>query len=256
MTEIKNLNTKFIGQNIIYTKETVSTNNDAKCSNECNGTVFITDFQSGGKGRLGRQWVSPPGSGIAMSVLLKPDDNFTHIQCVTLCAGLAVCKAINSLCTLNSLIKWPNDIVIGNKKVCGILTEAVTDNGKIKSIIVGIGINVTNDSFPDDISYKATSLLSETSVRYSRSELAKEIFIEFEKQYVNLLKGKLDEIIKEYENLCVNIGREACIVSKDSEIKGKAVGISENGELLISTGDEIKAVSSGEVSVIGIYENE
>ena len=251
---LEDLNTKFIGKKIIWTKETISTNTDAKNSGECDGTVFITDFQTGGKGRLGRQWVSPPKTALMMSILLKPKKKIEYLQCVTLCAGLAVCNAVNSLCNLKSLIKWPNDIVIGTKKVCGILAEAVTDNGKISSVAVGIGINVTTDTFPADISYKATSLLLETGITYKREALAKAVLTEFEKYYKKLLSGNLDEIIKEYEKSCVNIGRESVFSSKDGEINGKAVGISESGELLISLNGKITSVSSGEVSVNGIYE--
>lgn len=251
---IEKLNTKFIGKNIIWTKETVSTNNDAKNSNETDGTVFITDLQTGGKGRLGRQWISPSCSGLTMSILLKPDKEILNLQCVTLVAGLAVCNAINKLCKIQTLIKWPNDIIIGTKKVCGILTEGVAKGGKIDSVVVGIGVNVTTDNFPTEIKKKATSLLIETGIEYTREDLAKEILIEFEKYYEKLLEANISSIINEYEKLCVNIGRESFFVLNNTEIKGKAVGISENGELLIKTDNEIKSISSGEVSIKGIYD--
>lgn len=251
---IENLNTNFIGKNIIWTKETVSTNNDAKNSNEKNGTVFITDLQTGGKGRLGRQWVSPPCSGLTMSILLKPEKEILNLQCITLLTGLAVCNAINKLCNIKSLIKWPNDVIIGTKKVCGILTEGAAKDGEIDSVVVGIGVNVTTDNFTVEIKKKATSLLLETGISYNRKDLAKEILIEFEKYYENLLKGNISDIIKEYEKKCVNIGRESVFILNNTVIKGKAIGISKNGELIVNSGDKIVSVSSGEVSAKGIYD--
>ncbi|HHT9110602.1 MAG TPA: biotin--[acetyl-CoA-carboxylase] ligase [Candidatus Brocadiaceae bacterium] len=256
--EIKDgLKTKWLGQKIYFYEEVDSTNEVAKreaYKGTDDGSLFVTEQQSCGKGRLGRGWITFPGAGVWMSLLLKPDMLPNKISQITLIGGFVVCKAIRGYTGLDAYIKWPNDIVINGKKICGILTEMSTDTEKINYIIHGIGINVNIDFFPEEIAHIATSLYIEGGKNYSRKALLQEILCHFEAYYEQFLKyGSLENIISEYEQLCINIGKEIQAISGNHILYGKAVGITDSGELLIQkeTGEVIK-LNSGEVSLRGL----
>lgn len=247
----RGLNTRFIGQNVRCVRETDSTNNEAARNSLMeDGTVFTAEIQTGGKGRLGKAWVSPDGSGIWMSVLLKPDIAPPKAPEITLVAGLAVCRALKEY---GAMIKWPNDIVIEGKKVCGILTEMSAEIERVNYIICGIGINVNIESFPTQIADKATSLYRVTGERHDRCAIIKAVLEEFEPLYTEYLKSGLSPFLESYKANCVNIGRHADAVYKDKTVSGEAVDITDTGELVIKTTGGNVTVSSGEVSVSGIY---
>lgn len=248
---LSQLKTKKIGRNIVYFDETDSTNNDAKRAWEsADGSVFIAEIQNGGKGRLGRSWESPKSSGIWMSILLKPDLNPLDAPKITQTAGLAVCKALKRF---GAQIKWPNDIIIKSKKVCGILTEMSAQTDMVDYIVCGIGINVNNESFDSEIAEKATSLYIESGKKQNRAEIVCGVLEEFEDLYERFLKGGLKEILDEYKASCVNLNRDVRVIYKKQELVGRAVDINENGELVVKTSENEVNIFSGEVSVRGIY---
>lgn len=253
---VKNIkpNTEFIAQNIKYYKTIESTNNTA-FDNDCkDGTLFIAEKQTKGKGRMGRKWFSKKGCGIWMSIALMPEIEPERINLITLVAGLAVCKTLKKIYNMPFKIKWPNDIVINGKKVCGILTEGRGENGKITKVVTGIGINVNQKSFPDEINNIATSLYMLTAKKSDRAKIIN-VFAEiFETYYKLLLKGNTDELMGEYWDLCITIGKDIIATKDNNEIKGKATGISQTGELIIKKEDGTSLnINSGEVSVRGIY---
>ena len=246
------LSTSYIGTNILYTDRVDSTNEMAKRNHaSAHGPVFIAETQDAGKGRLGRRWESPRGSGIWMSVLLKPDMPPDRVSEMTLAAGLAMCRAIGG----NAAIKWPNDIVIGSKKVCGILTEmaAEPDTGTVGYVVCGIGINVGMTEFPEGLKDKATSLFIETGRRTDRNELIAKALSEFEPIYGKLISGGFASIQDEYCANCVTLGREVRVIRRGCEVTGIAEDIDSGGSLTVDTADGRITVSSGEVSVRGIY---
>lgn len=246
----KSLNTEIIGKKILYFEKIDSTNNKAKsiADKENEGTIFVAKLQTNGRGRVGRSWVDS-SSNIALSIVLKPDLEISKASQITLLAGIAVSKILPG-----SLIKWPNDIVINGKKVCGILTEIVNDVHSENNIIVGIGINVNNESFNEDISEKATSLFLETGKKYSRVEIIEKILYELDDMYKIFKKQGIFPFINQYKNLCVNIGKEVCVSYSNKIINGIAVDVSENGELLVKTAnDEIVKIFAGEVLVRGVH---
>ena len=249
--EIKNnLNTKFIGQNIFYYDETDTTNERAKANNTApDGSVFIAETQTGGKGTRGRAWTSPRGAGIWHTILLKPDIPPLVAAQITLVAGSAVCQAVEN----DAMIKWPNDIVIGGKKLCGILTEMSSEKNMINHIVCGIGVNVNTESFPEEIAHRATSLYIESGKKQKRNDLTAKILNEFEYYYAKFLDGGLGAILDEYKRHCVTIGKEVSVIYKKETLHGKAIDVDEDGNLVVSTNNEIIHVSSGEVSVRGIY---
>lgn len=258
-TELESLlDTAWAGHNIIYFLETDSTNTQAKRLGDegaAHGTLAVAEKQTGGKGRRGRRWESPAGSSIYMSILLRPDILPNQAPMLTLVMALSVAKAIQVCVGEEALIKWPNDIVVNGRKVCGILTEMSTEIQWINHVVIGTGINVNTENFPAEIAETATSLYLESGKRQKRSLLTAEILRQFERYYSLFLDaGDLSGIQEEYNSLLVNFGREVRVLEPGHEYNGVAGGVNETGELLIHTKDgQIRQVYAGEVSVRGIY---
>lgn len=250
------LETEQLAKKIYCFEKIDSTNEEAKrqaLHGAPNGSLFIAEQQTGGKGRLGRSFLSPPGIGLWFTVLLRPGSIPSNVSVTTLLSGLAVCGAIRKYTNLPAMIKWPNDIVIGSKKVCGILTEMSAEMERIEFVVTGIGVNVNNTAFPEDLKEKATSLYLENGNSMRRIELLQEILRRFEA----LLKENVDgsqNFLDEYKKCCVSLNRQVSFQRESRQLTGTAVDISPNGELVVQlkNGERIP-VYSGEVSVQGIY---
>lgn len=252
-----NMNTGWFGRKIDYHTVIDSTNNEVKrlADSETEGLLVIADEQTAGKGRRGRVWQSPPKSGIWMSFLLKPEIEPSKASMITLIAAMAARESIERTTGLSALIKWPNDIVINGKKVTGILTEMSTDMECISYIVVGIGFNVNNRSFPKEIEGVATSLEMETGSEVSREQIICNFGESFERLYGQFLKdGDLRNLRHEYEKYLVNKDSEVLIEGYLGTLKATATGIDAEGQLLIVDDEGRKqTVRAGEVSVRGIY---
>lgn len=264
------LKTDKLGKTVYYFDEIDSTNSYAKkaASEGCgDGTVIVADCQKSGKGRLGRQWNSGPGTGIWMSVVLRPDILPEDIQVITLAASVAVVRAIKAVTGIITGIKWPNDIILDGKKVCGILTEISTEMEQVNFLVLGIGINVnhTDEDFPEDLSKVATSLrlYSENKCNYpneqicgkifNRSEIIKGVLIELEGLYENIKKGNIRGIIDGWKKYSVTLGKEVIITIRNSKYTGVAQDITVDGRLRVACSDGVvREVLSGEVSVRGL----
>lgn len=257
--EIKSLmHTEWVAKEVLYFDTIDSTNTKAQELAEKgypSGTLVVADKQESGKGRRGRSWVSPSGTGIFMTLMIKPDINPNNASMLTLVAALAVAKAITSVTGEKAMIKWPNDIVINGKKVCGILTEMNAQFDYINHIVVGIGINVHNESFPEEISQMASSLMIEAGgKRFHRAQIIAETMSYFEQYYDTFLKTQdLSALVREYDELLVNRNKSVRVLDPKEPFDGKAMGITPKGELIVDTWESRKLVSSGEVSVRGIY---
>ena len=257
--EIKSLmHTDWVAKEVLYFDTIDSTNTKAQELAEKgypSGTLVVADKQESGKGRRGRSWVSPSGTGIFMTLMIKPDINPNNASMLTLVAALAVAKAITSVTGEEALIKWPNDIVINGKKVCGILTEMNAQFDYINHIVVGIGINVHNESFPEEISQMASSLMIEAGgKRFHRAQIIAETMSYFEQYYDTFLETQdLSALVREYDELLVNRNKSVRVLDPKEPFDGKAMGITPKGELIVDTWESRKLVSSGEVSVRGIY---
>lgn len=257
--EIKSLmHTEWVAKEVLYFDTIDSTNTKAQELAEKgypSGTLVVADKQESGKGRRGRSWVSPSGTGIFMTLMIKPDINPNNASMLTLVAALAVAKAITSVTGEEAMIKWPNDIVVNSKKVCGILTEMNAQFDYIKHIVVGIGINVHNESFPEEISQMASSLMIEAGgKRFHRAQIIAETMSYFEQYYDTFLKTQdLSALVREYDELLVNRNKSVRVLDPKEPFDGKAMGITPKGELIVDTWESRKLVSSGEVSVRGIY---
>lgn len=252
---IQRLETKVIGQKMICLDTIDSTNNYAKkiAQEAEDGTVVISDEQVGGRGRLGRNWSSPKGEGIWMSIILKPDIPPTEGSKMTQIAAAAVCQAIRATTGLDVLIKWPNDIILNGKKVCGILTEMSGELNQVEYIIVGIGVNVNIKAFPEEILEKATSLYLEKKQVLQRKELILSILQEFEKLFENYTAGEgLASTIEVCRKYSAMIGKEIRLIQGNREESVLALDITEDGILKIKreNGQE-DLILSGEVSIRG-----
>ena len=219
------------------------------------GTLVVADRQDNGKGRRGRGWVMPAGIAIAMSIVLKPGElQPGNAPMLTLVSALAVVRAIKEQTGLDARIKWPNDIVIGGKKLCGILTEMSTQIDYINHIVVGIGINVHNEQFSEELSDRATSLYLESGKHYNRAALVEAVCEQFEHYYEIFMRTQdLRGLQAEYDGFLVNRDRQVRILDPLGEYDGTARGINPRGALLVETSDGIRTIDSGEVSVRGIY---
>lgn len=251
-------NTTWAGQEIRYFESIDSTNFKAKELAEQgfpSGTLVVSDEQTAGRGRRGRSWESPSGTGIFMTLMLKPEINPNNASMLTLVSALAVAKAINEVTGLEAQIKWPNDIVVNGKKICGILTEMSAQFDYINHIVIGIGINVHNEAFPEEIAHMASSIMLESGGnRYRRAEIIEKILEYFEKYYEIYLETEdLSALTREYNQILVNMNKSVRVLDPKDEFEGKAMGITPRGELIVDTWESRKLVSSGEVSVRGIY---
>ena len=257
-------NTTGIIREVVYYDETDSTNNEAKRAAErddaADGTLYITESQTGGRGRRGRNWVSPAGSGIWMSLLLRPDIAPVNASMLTIVAAMAVQEAIHKVLTEDGhdaecRIKWPNDIVLNKKKVCGILTEMSAEMDSIHYVVIGIGINVNTTDFDESIKDMATSIYLGTGKKVKRSNIIAAFSHSFKKYYEAFLKTQdLTYIVDRYNELLINKGRTVKAIYANKELVGEALGINKDGELIIKTEDGCEtAIRAGEVSVRGLY---
>ncbi len=256
--ELKSIRrTEWVGEEIFYFPVIDSTNTKAKQLAEegyPGGTLVVAEQQDAGKGRRGRSWESPRGMSIYMTLMLKPEIDPNNASMLTLVAALAVSAAVRKLTGRPAGIKWPNDIVMNGKKICGILTEMSAQFDYVNHIVIGIGINVNNESFPEEIAQMATSLYLETGERYNRAALMEEVWEQFEHYYAAFLKTEdLSGLVKEYNAHLVNMHQIVSVLDPKEPFEGKAMGITPRGELIVDTWESRKLVSAGEVSVRGIY---
>ena len=249
--------TKWVGTEICYFDVTDSTNTQAKSLGEGdapNGTLVVAGKQESGRGRRGRSFESPAGTGIFMTLLLRPEIEPQNASMLTLVSALAVAKGIEHMVDLPVQIKWPNDIVINGKKVCGILTEMSAQMDYVNYIVIGIGINVGNEEFPEEIKDVATSIYLESGKHVNRAMLIEQIWEEFEDYYELYEKTQdLSSLVKEYDSYLVNRGQKVRVLDSKEPYEGKAMGITDRGELIVDTWEARRLVSAGEVSVRGVY---
>jgi len=250
------LNTKFIGRNIQYFDTIDSTNKKTKeiAEESTDGTVIISEEQTLGRGRLGRNWSSPKGKSLLISILIKPNIDPSKVSNITLVGAVALVKALEYF-DIEGLIKWPNDIIINGKKIAGILTELSAEINQVNYVVMGIGVNLyTNEEeFPEDIRHKAGSILSETGKTINRKKFTGKFLNCFEKYYQEYFLGNnFDEVIKISKEKSILMGKEVKIVERNYSYEAKVLDITEKGHLLIEKKDGSKEeIYSGEVSVRG-----
>ena len=250
------IHTKWAGKTVHFARETDSTNLWIKRlakEGASEGTLALAEFQSAGRGRLGRSWEVPEGTSVMMSILLRPKFEPQYAPTLTLVMGMAVAKAVKNL-GFDVSIKWPNDVVVSHKKICGILTEMGVRDGKIDYAVIGVGINVNIKEFPEEMADKATSLYLESGKEFDRSQIPGLVMEAFEEYYEKFAATcDLSGLKEEYESILANYDQPVRVLAKEP-YEGVARGITDGGELLVEKTDgTIVAVSAGEVSVRGLY---
>ena len=250
------IHTKWAGKTVHFARETDSTNLWIKRlakEGAPEGTLALAEFQSAGRGRLGRSWEVPEGTSVMMSILLRPKFEPQYAPMLTLVMGMAVAKAVKKF-GFDVSIKWPNDVVVSHKKICGILTEMGVRDGKIDYAVIGVGINVNIKEFPEEMADKATSLYLESGREFDRSQIPGLVMEAFEKYYEKFAATcDLSGLKEEYESILANYNQPVRVLAKEP-YEGVARGITDGGELLVEKTDgTIVAVSAGEVSVRGLY---
>nr|WP_294582679.1 biotin--[acetyl-CoA-carboxylase] ligase [uncultured Anaerotignum sp.] len=251
------LKTKTMGQFIYFYEETDTTNNRARelaLEGAPEGTLVVAEKQTAGRGRRGKVWESPLGTGIWMSLVLRPQIAPAEASVLTLLCGLATAEAIEAETGLSAGIKWPNDILINGKKAVGILTEMDCEMSEVHFVIPGIGINVNTASFPPEIAEIATSLYLECGKTVSRRRLVHKVLERLEEHYETFLRtGSFAAMLEDYRKHCITLGKEVHVLGREPFF-AEALDITPEGELLVRRADNGKeeVVFSGEVSIRGV----
>lgn len=229
----------------------------AALENAPDGTVVIAARQTAGRGRMTRSFESPEGKGLYFSVLLRPEVPPERLPCITAMAGVAVCSAVERLCGVRPGVKWPNDPVLGKRKVCGILTELVMDGAGRPNVVLGIGINVSQKAadFSPEVAEMATSLEAELGQKVSRAALAAALIGEIDALYEALVKGDLAAYVDVFRRDCVNLGKTVQLIAPDGVREtAEALDVDEQFGLRVRMADGTeRTVRTGEVSVRGLY---
>lgn len=246
----------WFGNHVVYYDSVDSTNTEAKRladKNAVHGTLVAAGTQTAGKGRRGRAWTSDPGTGVWMTVILRPEFSPPSASMLTLIMGMAVAKAAEELTGLEAKIKWPNDVVLNGRKICGILTEMSAEPDYIHHVIIGVGVNVNIDSFPDELKEKATSFLQETGEEYRLADIIERIGILFEHYYgIFIRTGDLLALREEYNQRLAGLHKAVRVLDPHEPFEGISRGINELGELVVELEDKsVRNVYAGEISVRG-----
>ena len=215
------------------------------------GTLVVADKQTAGRGRMARVWHSQEGNGIWMSLILRPDVPLQKTPQLTLLSAVAVVQAIEAFTGVQAAIKWPNDLMIHGKKAVGILTELQAEEDRVRSVILGIGINVNQQEtdFPGELQDIATSLSMEAGEKIDRAGLIQEILLTFEKRYQDYLNHGFTPIKLLWESYAVGLGNELRARTLQGTFYGKSLGIDDEGVLLLETRDGIKKIYSADIEL-------
>lgn len=246
--------TQIIGKKIHVFGELDSTNSEAyRMAGEGGeeGEAVVADRQLRGRGRLGRRWLSPPGVNLYVSIILRPPIAAKNAPLITLMAAVATAKATKRISGLQPRIKWPNDLLINNKKVAGLLNEMKCKEGKVEFVVLGIGINVNMplEMVPEEMRSTATSLREELGYDISRVEFLSALLREVEREYQTFLTGEPGRILRQWEEFSQMVGKFVEMRSFNEVIRGKVKGIDSNGSLLLSAPDgSERRVIAGDIS--------
>jgi BirA family biotin operon repressor/biotin-[acetyl-CoA-carboxylase] ligase len=247
--------TKVIGRDIRVFEQTTSTNDVIeKLARDGvkEGVVVFAESQTKGRGRLGRKWLSPAHKGLWFSVLLRPNLRPQETTQLTVAAAAALCRAIQAETGLKPEIKWPNDILIGGKKVAGLLTELSAELDRVRHVILGIGVdvNIGANELPAELKKTATSLKLESGGTISRAELAVAILRELDAGYARVCAGKFPAIADEWEAHCATIGKNVTVQIGDRKIRGHAESLDAAGALLLRTEHgRLEPITGGDVTL-------
>lgn len=247
------LDTRLVGRQVYYYDSLSSTTMVAKelAADDCpEGTIVLAEEQTGGRGRLGRDWFSPRGLGIWMSMVLRPAVSPMEVSQLTLVTAVALTGALRRETGLDVGIKWPNDLLIGGKKICGILTEMTADMDRVKHVTVSLGLNVNIKDFPLSITELATSLRLEAGKSFPRVAILKTVLQELDRQYLNWLDYGFGPLLGQWRELCISLNCPVTVHTLKESWEGWVEDVNESGALLVRTsGGDLRCLNAGEVSL-------
>ncbi len=248
------LKTTVMGKKIQFLSEVASTNTlamEMAADGAPEGTIVIAETQTGGKGRLGRKWISPKGN-LYLSVVLRPDIPMQKAPLITLTGAVAVASAIRTTCGLAAGIKWPNDILISGKKVSGLLTEMSAEQDRIRHIVLGIGVDVNMEmvELPPEVRSLTTTLAAEAGAKINRNALLQQVLRDLERWYQKFLENGAD-VLEEWNKLNTTVGNRITVSGAGDTIEGLAQEIDSDGRLIVRLDDgTIRAVAAGDVTLV------
>lgn len=248
------LQARILGRSILYDSSLDSTNEKAKTlgrQGDEEGTVVIADEQTEGRGRFGRNWFSPRGEGIWMSVILRPPSVLEPYTPLSLVTAHCVATALRDVAGVRAEIKWPNDVKIGDKKVCGILTELDKDTAGTSFLVIGIGVNVNQTVFEGELASLATSVRIETGKAANRTPLIRKILENLERSYLKAVEEGFSEVLKDVRKLCTLVGEHVSVNVGSETVQGYVQDIDDAGRLIMRTEDgKIREILAGEANTV------
>jgi BirA family transcriptional regulator, biotin operon repressor / biotin---[acetyl-CoA-carboxylase] ligase len=255
---LKDLKTRNLGRRLLFFPQLGSTNAhlmELAAQGEPEGTVVTTDEQTAGRGRFGRTWEAPPGRGLLFSLLLRPKGGLPDASRLSLIAALAVRHAIEPATGLSATLKWPNDVLLNGKKVCGLLGETTTSTGSggVPALILGIGLNVNQvpEDFPQEFRSQATSLRIETHKEHSRTLLLRKFLEDFEGLYALSEQRGFPHFLDEIRQASAILGKRITVQAGFQAVEGTAYDLDEEGRLLLRLDSgSLTILASGEVTSI------
>ncbi len=254
----RRLNTKFIGKTVEYFRLTSSTMDEAQYLIEkgCpHGLLVVSEEQTNGRGRQKRKWLSPQGLNIYASIVYKPQGmSTTKSIAIMFAASVAIVEALSDVGIDNASIKWPNDVMVNDKKIAGVLLETKSESGMLKSAIIGFGINVNMENVPDELSDYATSVMIETKEKVDRAMLLSNILYYIENMILLIEDGKEDRVFELWKKYDITMGKRVRIISSDGEFEGLAEGIDGQGFLIVKTdnGERRRVVTANSLRFIDV----
>ncbi|MEN6350118.1 MAG: biotin--[acetyl-CoA-carboxylase] ligase [Syntrophomonas sp.] len=252
---IESLSTSIIGRQLQVYRDVESTNRTARDlireGKAGEGTVVVARRQSGGRGRRGRSWVSPPG-GLWFSLINQPGLALQETALFSLVFAVGICRAIDKFLPGKAEIKWPNDIFLNGKKICGILLELSGELEQADYLISGIGINVNlqRSAFENEVRYTSTSLLEESGQYHELAAVLTAALTSLEHYYLLFMQEGFSPILDEFKSRCFHLGKNIRIAANNRILEGKSIDIDENGSLLLDTGFGIERLTTGDVALI------
>lgn len=247
------LATKYFGHTVYAFESIDSTNTYAKHLNNKDiphGTIVITEEQTAGRGRLQRNWISPAGKNLLFSIILYPEFGMDKISLLPFAGSLAIADAIDAITGLSATCKWPNDVLINGKKVCGMLLESSLGNAAQGKIVLGIGLNVNQKEFSEELKFKASSLQIESGIEINRIALLQKILEELENRYEQLSHFPPQRLLNDWRMKALLFGKKITVLESEFSFSATAIDIAEDGSLIIETDDGRKRnIFAGDVSL-------
>ncbi|MEX0602493.1 MAG: biotin--[acetyl-CoA-carboxylase] ligase [Bacteroidota bacterium] len=248
----RGLRTELVGKRLFVFESIDSTNTCAKTLADAGteeGIVVLADVQTAGRGRLDRTWNSEAGTNLLFSLLLRPELPIERTGLLTFFAAVSVCRALETF--IGNLVecKWPNDLLLNGKKICGILLETSLRNAKLEYAVMGIGLNVNQKHFEGDLEMNATSLIRELGTEFDRRQIFRAILVEMDTLYKDVLRCSFGRILEEWNRRCRMFGRPVTVAMESSHVSGTAIGLEADGGLIIRTGSGLQTVRAGDVSL-------